>query len=296
MAIDVPRLAATPERAASHRRSLIGRVVKSVGGRRAEAVSDGSLGEARRSLRAARSGQVRTALAVGAHRDVPIPSRPLAAARDLRIDESLEYTLVARGHRVLDLGYAHGSLACAAAQRGAHVTALVRDAAEAEIVRFRVAVMGLDHLVEVVIGGLADIHGSYDVVVGMEALSGLAQNEVADLLTDVMDRLAPAGGGYLDGLVASDFVGAGFTTVRGLRKALAAEQSATATSVELGSTAYLTEVEAAASDAAESPAGLLAEIADAVALGSLAHARLVLTRRPDLRHSAPDLHEAVLWP
>lgn len=293
MAIDVPRLGAAPERVVSHRRSLIGRVVASVGGRITDP-GDRAPRDPRAILGVAASSQFRDALAVGAHVEVPIASRALAAARDLRIAEALEHTLVARGHRVLDLGYAHGTLACAAAGQGAHVTALVRDAAEAEVVRFRVTAMGLDHLVEVIIGGLADVHGTYDVVVGMEALSGLAQTDVPDLLARVLDRLAPAGGGYLDGVVAADSVGAGFTTVRGLRKALAAQGSATQTSVELGSTAYLTELEAAAGDAGEGPGGTLTEIADAVASGLLAHARLVLTRQPVLLDAEPYLHTALL--
>ncbi len=293
MAIDVPRLAATPERVVSHRRSLLGRVVASVGGRRADA-ADRSPRDPRATLRAAGSVHLRTALAAGAHAEAPIPSRALAAARDLRIQDALELTLVARGHRVLDLGYAHGTLACAAAQRGAHVTALVRDAEEGAVVRFRVAAMGLDHLVEVVVGGLDQAHGIYDVVVGMEALTGLGQSEVPALLSRVVDRLAPAGGGYLDGLVAADSVGAGFTTVRGLRKALAAQESATAATVDRDSTAYLTELEAAATDAGEGPTGILSEIADAVAAGSLAHARVALTRSPDLVAPEPDLHWARL--
>lgn len=126
------------------------------------------------------------------------PSRPrseqdLEQAQHRKIDAALDAARVAEGSRVLEIGSGWGSLAIAAAQRGARVTTITLSAEQQVLARERIAAAGLSHRVDVVLQDYREVTGTYDAIVSVEMIEAVGEEYWPTYFQTLEKRLAPGG-------------------------------------------------------------------------------------------------------
>jgi cyclopropane-fatty-acyl-phospholipid synthase len=117
----------------------------------------------------------------------------LEAAQLRKIDGILDLAGVRNGSRVLEIGSGWGSLAIAAAQRGARVTTITLSREQLRLARERVAAAGVGGLVEVRVQDYREVRGEYDAIVSVEMIEAVGDAYWPAYLA-ALDRLLAPGG------------------------------------------------------------------------------------------------------
>jgi cyclopropane-fatty-acyl-phospholipid synthase len=117
----------------------------------------------------------------------------LEAAQLRKIDGILDLAGVGSGSRVLEIGSGWGSLAIAAARRGARVTTITLSGEQLRLARERVAAAGVSGLVEVRVQDYREVRGEYDAIVSVEMIEAVGDAYWPAYFT-ALDRLLAPGG------------------------------------------------------------------------------------------------------
>ncbi|WP_300975557.1 cyclopropane-fatty-acyl-phospholipid synthase family protein [Sphingomonas sp. LHG3406-1] len=133
------------------------------------------------------------------HRDIPsaFPSREregdLAAAQSAKIDAILDRLALAPGDRLLEIGCGWGSLALAAARRGATVTGLTLSTEQKAWAERRIAEEGLAERITILLEDYRDHRGTYDAVASVEMVEAVGQRWWPAYLAAIASALKPGG-------------------------------------------------------------------------------------------------------
>lgn len=123
----------------------------------------------------------------------PFAAQSLAVAQERKVEAILDVAGVRDGSSVLEIGSGWGTLAIAAARRGASVTTITLSREQASLAESRVREAGLEHLVEVRLQDYREVHGSYDAVVSVEMIEAVGE-EYWPTYFSTLDRLLKPGG------------------------------------------------------------------------------------------------------
>ena len=122
-----------------------------------------------------------------------LADQDLEEAQLRKVDAALDAAGVGAGTRLLEIGTGWGTLALRAAQRGAHVTTLTLSVEQAALARERIAAVGLDGRVDVLLQDYREATGSYDAVVSIEMIEAVG-DEYWPTYFEAIDRLLAPGG------------------------------------------------------------------------------------------------------
>jgi cyclopropane-fatty-acyl-phospholipid synthase len=117
----------------------------------------------------------------------------LEDAQHRKLEAVLDVAGVAAGTRVLEIGTGWGSLAIAAARRGAWVTSVTLSQEQLDVARERVAEAGLQDRVGLRLQDYRDVWGEYDAVVSVEMVEAVGE-EFWPTYFATLDRLLAPGG------------------------------------------------------------------------------------------------------
>ncbi|MCT1617553.1 SAM-dependent methyltransferase [Janibacter hoylei] len=123
----------------------------------------------------------------------PVAEQTLADAQRAKIEAVLDAADVRAGARVLEIGTGWGSLAIAAARRGAHVTTITLSGEQAELARERIAAAGLADRVEVRLQDYREVTGQFDAIVSVEMIEAVGEEYWPTYFRAIDDLLAPGG-------------------------------------------------------------------------------------------------------
>ncbi len=132
---------------------------------------------------------------------VPWSEQDLAAAQVRKVEAVLDLAEVGEGTRLLEIGTGWGTLALAAARRGAHVTTLTLSHEQAELASARVREAGLGHLVEVRLEDYREVAGEFDAVVSVEMIEAVGEEYWPTYFAAIDGVLAPGGRVAIQGIV-----------------------------------------------------------------------------------------------
>jgi len=125
--------------------------------------------------------------------DQPIAQQPLADAQRRKIEAALDAAGVADGTRLLEIGTGWGSLAIAAAERGAQVTTITLSAEQRALAIERIAAAGQSERVDVLLKDYREVRGEYDAIVSIEMIEAVGDEFWPTYFQTLDARLAPGG-------------------------------------------------------------------------------------------------------
>ncbi len=117
----------------------------------------------------------------------------LAGAQRRKIERILDRLAIREGDRVLEIGCGWGSLAIAAADRGAHVTGLTLSHEQASRARSRASEAGVGDRVEIALRDYRQMRGEFDAIASVEMLEAVPHAQIGTFL-GACDRLLARGG------------------------------------------------------------------------------------------------------
>jgi cyclopropane-fatty-acyl-phospholipid synthase len=125
--------------------------------------------------------------------DVPLADQELEAAQNRKVERILDLAGVGPGSRVLEIGTGWGTLAIAAARRGAQVTGITLSAEQLQLAEKRVADAGPADRVDLRLQDYRAVTGSYDAVVSVEMIEAVGEEYWPDYFRTLDRLLAPGG-------------------------------------------------------------------------------------------------------
>lgn len=141
------------------------------------------------------------------------PSRPVAEqsleeAQRAKVEAILDRAEVTSGSRVLEIGTGWGSLAIAAARRGAQVTTITLSQEQAALARERLAAAdvdepGLAERVEVRLQDYREVTGQFDAIVSVEMIEAVGEEYWPTYFRAIDDLLAPGGVAAIQAILMS---------------------------------------------------------------------------------------------
>jgi cyclopropane-fatty-acyl-phospholipid synthase len=123
----------------------------------------------------------------------PCSEQSLEQAQRRKLDAILDLAGVRDGSRVLEIGTGWGSLAIAAARRGARVTSVTVSQEQLELAASRVAEAGLQDLVDLRLQDYREVEGEYDAILSVEMIEAVGE-EFWPTYFATLDRLLAPGG------------------------------------------------------------------------------------------------------
>ncbi|MEU8221025.1 cyclopropane-fatty-acyl-phospholipid synthase family protein [Kribbella sp. NPDC048915] len=126
-------------------------------------------------------------------RDVPPAGQDLEIAQNRKVERILDLADVGAGSRVLEIGTGWGTLAIAAARRGAFVTGITLSTEQLQLAQKRVAEAGLTERVELRLQDYRAVTGEYDAVVSVEMIEAVGEEYWPDYFSTLNRLLAPGG-------------------------------------------------------------------------------------------------------
>jgi cyclopropane-fatty-acyl-phospholipid synthase len=117
----------------------------------------------------------------------------LEEAQTRKVEHILDLAGVRRGSRVLEIGIGWGTLAIAAARRGARVTGITLSREQLTLARERVADAGLSDRVDLRLQDYRAVTGSYDAIVSVEMIEAVGEEFWPEYF-GTLDRLLAPGG------------------------------------------------------------------------------------------------------
>jgi cyclopropane-fatty-acyl-phospholipid synthase len=124
---------------------------------------------------------------------LPLRRQSLESAQRRKLDRVLDIAGVTAGSRVLEIGTGWGSLAIAAAQRGAHVTSITVSQQQLDHARSSVMRARLQDSVDLRLQDYREVDGEYDAIVSVEMLEAVGE-EFWPTYFATLDRLLAPGG------------------------------------------------------------------------------------------------------
>jgi cyclopropane-fatty-acyl-phospholipid synthase len=120
-------------------------------------------------------------------------SGSLEAAQAAKIDAILDRLQLIPGDRLLEIGCGWGSLAIAAARRGAHVTGLTLSTEQKAWAERRIAEEGLSDRITILLEDYRDHAGTYDALASVEMVEAVGQRWWPAYLDAIANALRPGG-------------------------------------------------------------------------------------------------------
>ncbi|HET6739605.1 MAG TPA: cyclopropane-fatty-acyl-phospholipid synthase family protein [Kribbella sp.] len=124
---------------------------------------------------------------------VPRSAQDLEQAQTRKVERILDQAGVGPGRRVLEIGTGWGTLAIAAAQRGAQVTSITLSGEQLTLAAKRVAEAGLSELVDLRLQDYRAVTGSYDAIVSVEMIEAVGEEYWPEYFRTLDRLLAPDG-------------------------------------------------------------------------------------------------------
>jgi cyclopropane-fatty-acyl-phospholipid synthase len=125
--------------------------------------------------------------------DVPLSGQDLEAAQTRKVERILDLAGVGPGSQVLEIGIGWGTLAIAAARRGARVTGITLSTEQLALAQKRVAHAGLADRVDLRLEDYRALTGSYDAIVSIEMIEAVGAEYWPDYFRTLDQLLAPGG-------------------------------------------------------------------------------------------------------
>ncbi len=110
-----------------------------------------------------------------------------------KVNAILDQARVGAGSRLLEIGTGWGTLAIAAARRGAQVTTLTLSAEQAALAQERVDAAGLTDRIEIRLQDYREGDGSYDAIVSVEMIEAVGEEYWPTYFSTLDARLSPGG-------------------------------------------------------------------------------------------------------
>lgn len=117
----------------------------------------------------------------------------LESAQRHKVERVLDLASVGEGSQVLEIGTGWGTLAIAAAERGAQVTSVTLSQEQASLARERIAAAGLSDRVDVRIEDYREATGRYDAIVSVEMIEAVGEEYWPTYFATLDQRLAEGG-------------------------------------------------------------------------------------------------------
>ena len=141
-------------------------------------------------------------------RSRPLTEQSLEEAQRAKVEAILDRADVASGSRVLEIGTGWGSLAIAAARRGAQVTTITLSQEQAALARERLAAAdvdepGLAERVEVRVQDYREVTGQFDAIVSVEMIEAVGEEYWPTYFRAIDDLLAPGGVAAIQSILMS---------------------------------------------------------------------------------------------
>ncbi|MHA7127011.1 class I SAM-dependent methyltransferase [Janibacter indicus] len=136
-------------------------------------------------------------------RSRPLAEQSLEEAQAAKIEAVLDTAGVRKGSRVLEIGTGWGSLAIAAARRGAQVTTITLSREQAELARERIAAAGLADRVSVRLQDYREVTGQFDAIVSVEMIEAVGEEYWPTYFRTIDDLLAPGGVAAIQSILMS---------------------------------------------------------------------------------------------
>ncbi|WP_277453016.1 cyclopropane-fatty-acyl-phospholipid synthase family protein [Janibacter sp. DB-40] len=141
-------------------------------------------------------------------RSRPLAEQTLAEAQRAKIEAVLDAADITAGARVLEIGTGWGSLAIAAARRGATVTSITLSHEQAALARERVAAAdrdepGLAERIEVRLQDYREVTGEFDAIVSVEMIEAVGEEYWPTYFRAIDGLLAPGGVAAIQSILMS---------------------------------------------------------------------------------------------
>ena len=117
----------------------------------------------------------------------------LEEAQRRKIDAALDAAGVGDGTRLLEIGSGWGSLAIAAAERGAEVTTITLSSEQRELALERIEAAGLTDRIDVRLEDYRETRGEFDAIVSIEMIEAVGEEFWPIYFETIDARLAPGG-------------------------------------------------------------------------------------------------------
>jgi cyclopropane-fatty-acyl-phospholipid synthase len=124
---------------------------------------------------------------------VPLSGQDLEEAQTRKVERILDQAGVGPGSQVLEIGIGWGTLAIAAAHRGAHITGITLSTEQLQLARRRVDDAGLADQVDLRLQDYRTVTGSYDAIVSVEMIEAVGEEYWPDYFRTLDELLAPGG-------------------------------------------------------------------------------------------------------
>lgn len=125
--------------------------------------------------------------------DVPLAAQDLEEAQSRKVERILDLADVGPGSRVLEVGIGWGTLAIAAARRGAQVTGITLSTEQLQLAQKRVADAGLVDRIDLRLQDYRGVTGTYDAVVSVEMIEAVGEEYWPEYFRTLDQLLAPDG-------------------------------------------------------------------------------------------------------
>lgn len=127
------------------------------------------------------------------HPERALLEQTLEEAQARKIETALDAAGVGEGTRLLEIGTGWGSLAIAAAERGAQVTTITLSGEQRALALERIEAAGLSDLIDVRLEDYREVEGEYDAVVSIEMIEAVGEEFWATYFETIDARLRPGG-------------------------------------------------------------------------------------------------------
>jgi cyclopropane-fatty-acyl-phospholipid synthase len=125
--------------------------------------------------------------------DVPLSGQDLEAAQTRKVERILDQAGVGPDSHVLEIGIGWGTLAIAAARRGAQVTGITLSTEQLQLARRRVDDAGLTDRVDLRLQDYRAVTGSYDAIVSVEMIEAVGEEYWPEYFRTLDQLLTPGG-------------------------------------------------------------------------------------------------------